>query len=107
MKNMASTYKIEYTQQFKQEARNIYEYIASELDSPKSARRKLERIVKAVNALVSFPKMHKVRKRDTQGREFRSFPVEDYVVVYLVDDKKYVVNVIHVLHSKRNIDDII
>ena len=104
---MALNFRIIYTESVDFDLNEVYYYIFNKLHNPDAAANQLKRIILAVDKLSSNPRIHRVRGRDSHGRELRSFPVDNYVVIYSVDDDKSVVNILHVFYSKRDIDSLI
>lgn len=101
---MASKYSIVYTPSARRDLDEIYEYIAGEFYSPDIARRQVSRIVRAVKTLAVFPKMYRVRRKNTG---IRICPVDNYMIVYSVDDENNTVNISRIIYSRRNLDAII
>lgn len=101
---MASKYSIVYTPSARRDLDEIYEYIAGEFYSPDIARRQVSRIVRAIKTLAVFPKMYRVRRKNTG---IRICPVDNYMIVYSVDDENNIVNISRIIYSRRNLDAII
>lgn len=102
-----SGFKVEYADLAVESLRKIRRYIIHNLMNPEAAVRQTERIMSACETLAVFPRMHRVRKIDSHGRELRFFPIDSYVILYSVDDVAEVVNILNVIHSRRNIDAMI
>ena len=100
-------FRVIYSGNAVEDIRNIYDYIAYKLFNPQIASQQSDRIMSAAESLAVFPKMHRVRKKDSKGNETRFFPIDNYLILYDVDDDKHTVNILRVVYRRRNIDDII
>lgn len=107
MRDMALHYKVELTPEAKADLRGVHEYITREFYDSETARKQSDRILKAAETLAVFPKLYRVRKRNTSGQEFRYMPVDNFVIIYTVDDSKHIVNVLHILYGRRNFENIL
>ena len=101
---MALKYRIVYTPSARHDLDDIYEYIAGEFYAPDTARRQANRIVRAVKTLAVFPKMYRVRRKNTG---IRICPVDSYMILYSVDDMNNTVNILRIIYSRRDIDSMI
>ena len=99
---MALNFTVELTAKAKQDLRCLHDYIVDQYQNPKDASKLLERLTSAAKSLAVFPKMHRVRKKDSNGREIRFFPVDDYVIIYFVDERKQLVSIMHFCHGRRD-----
>ncbi len=71
------------------------------------AQKQKERIFAAIDKLSVSPKIYRIRRKDAFNRELRYLPVGKYFVVYVLYDDEKIVNVINVIHEKRDIDSLI
>lgn len=83
-----------------EELREIESYIGK--DNPKAAVEFVGRLTERYQALTDFPGMG--RKRDDVRSGYRSIAEGDYLIFYRVSDD--VVEVMHVLHGRRNLQRI-
>ena len=67
---MALKYRIIYSPSAIYDLDEIYEYIAGEFFSPDTAQRQITRILRAAETLAVFPKMYRVRRKNTTGCAF-------------------------------------
>lgn len=104
---MASNYRVELSTDAKFGLRKIQEYITSEFKSSQTANRQSERILKAIRTLEVFPKLYRVRIKDAKGRDIRLLPVDNYVVIYHVDEDNHIVKVLHISYGRRNFENMI
>ena len=101
---MALKYRIIYAPSAIYDLDEIYEYIAGKFYTPDTAERQVARIIKAAETLAVFPKMYRVRRKNTG---MRVCPVDNYLIVYRVDDENRTVNILRVIYSRRDIDSMI
>ena len=100
-------YKLEFTEVALRELESIKTYISDELNNPEAASRQSSRIFLAAEALTVFPKLYRVRRIDAEGNEIRFLLVDNYIIIYNIDDKTNTVNVIHIIYGRRDINSII
>jgi toxin ParE1/3/4 len=81
---------------------DIYEYIAA--DSPDHAGKFIDLIESKCKALAQRPFMGRLRieLRD----DVRSFPLERYLIFYRVLDEDGVVEIVHIYHGARDIEEL-
>ena len=101
---MPSKFSLQYTASFDEDLRNIYKYIAHNLQNPEAASEQVDRIMLATTSIALFPKAYRVRGNNRYGKEVRFFPVDNYVIIYSVDDANYIVNILRVLYGRRNMN---
>ena len=93
------TYRL--SPQAKSELEAIGDYIAE--DSPANAERFIDRLTEKFVALGRHP--HIGRARPELRSDLRSFPYGAYLILYrIVDDG---VAIVRVVHSARNLDDLV
>ena len=103
MQNFNVVYSDDATEQLKE----IHDYILRNFASPETARGQTNRIMSKVKKLGLSPKIHRIRGKDKKGNEIRLCPVDNYSILYSVDDVKNVVNISHIVYGRRNISEII
>ena len=98
-------YHVEISEQAEMDLRNIYIYIAEELQSPEYANGQLERIEESVYKLGKFPeRFRSYDKEPWRSKGVRLLIVDNYVALYVVEDKKRQVTVIRVMYGGRDIE---
>ena len=98
-------YTINISSQASYDLKSIYEYIAFELLSPESALNQLDRLEKNIMDLDYMPfKFRKYESKPWRSRNLRVMPVDNYLVLYIPDEKTSVVTVLRVLYGRRNIE---
>ena len=104
MRNMALSYSITYTPRAVRELSEIREYITENFYAPDIANKQVERIVKTIKTLAIFPKRYKIR---SQQSGMRLCPVDNYAVLYSIDDENKTVNISRIIYARRDFDRLI
>ncbi|MBQ3396673.1 MAG: type II toxin-antitoxin system RelE/ParE family toxin [Synergistaceae bacterium] len=104
---MASRYSITYSRRAQLELDAIHAYIAEQFEDEITADLQTERIAQAAKTLVMFPKLYRVRRKNAKGQELRYMPVDNFMIIYYVDDSKNIVKVLHIVYGRCNIDSLI
>ena len=98
-------YKVEVSQQADNDLRDIFEYIAFELQSPKNASKQLDRLEEHILSLDIMPERYqKYEKEPWKSRGLRVLPVDNYVVLYVPDTDAKLVTILRVMYGRRDID---
>lgn len=83
---------------------NIFAYIAFDKLSPHNGKGQVERIKKSILGLKSFPYSHQER---IEGRfanmGYRQLVVDNYIVIYRIDESEKTIYVITVQYQGRDI----
>ena len=83
---------------------DIYKYIANEKLEPENARGQIERIKKAILNLCIFPYAHQERKEGIYaGKGYRQLLIDNYIVIFRIDESQKIVYVITIQYQGRNI----
>ena len=99
-------YKVQLSDEAKQDLRDIYEYIAFTLLEPLIALDLRHRIVSKLNSLGEMPERYPVYQEEPwKSRGLRRINIENYSGFYIVSEKS--VQVIRILYSGRNIANIL
>ena len=97
-------FKIIYSAMARQDLRNIYEYIAHKLLVPKTASKLALRIMEEIRSLETMPMRYQLYEEEpwhTQGIRF--FSVDNYLIFYLPDTTKNIVNIVRIMYGGRDI----
>lgn len=98
-------FTVEISEQADSDLRAIYEYIAFELLFPENASGQLDRLEKGIISLEEMPERYqRYEKEPWYSRGLRIFPIDNYVVCYIVDTEKRIVTVIRVMYGGRDIE---
>lgn len=99
-------YEVEVSQQADSDLREIFEYIAFELQSPENASGQLDRLEEQILNLDTMPERYrKYENEPWKSRGLRVLPVDNYVVLYIPDSNKKVVTILRVMYAGRDIDN--
>ena len=99
-------YEVEVSQQADSDLREIFEYIALELQSPENASRQLDHLEEQILSLDTMPERYrKYEKEPWKSRGLHVLPVDNYVVLYISDSNKKVVTILRVMYAGRDIDN--
>lgn len=97
-------FEIVYTAGAKRDLRNIYEYIAQKLLVLETAAGQVQRIMKEIRSLDELPMRFRLYEDEPwHSRGLRVFPVDNYLVFYLPDERTCTVNIVRIMYSGRNI----
>jgi toxin ParE1/3/4 len=98
-------FEIEISAQADNDLRNIYEYIAYELQSPENAKGQLDRLEESILGLDQMPERFRAYEREPwHSRGLRIMPVDNYCVLYIPNMEKSVVTIIRVMYGGRDIE---
>ena len=98
------TYRVELSAEGNDDLRKIYEYIAFELGMSDSAKAQIRRLEERIYDLETMPERHRrYEKEPWLTRGLRLMPVDNYVVFYIPNDERRVVNVVRIIYGGRNI----
>jgi len=99
-------YEIKISAQAERDLRRIYEYIAFELQSPINAASQLNRLEEGIMGLEHMPEWFRAYQREPwNSRGLRIMPVDNFVVLYIVDKEKQVVSIIRIMYGGRNVEE--
>lgn len=99
------TYQVMLTPQAQSDLREIFKYIAVDLQSVQNATGQLDRLEKAIVSLNQMPERYRVYdKPKWRERNLRIMPVDNYLVFYIPNHSSETVTVIRVMYGGRDID---
>ena len=99
-------YEVEVSEQADSDLREIFEYIAFELQSLENASGQLDRLEEQMLSLYTMPERYrKYEKEPWKSRGLRVLQVDNYVVLYIPDSDKKVVTILRVMYAGRDIDN--
>lgn len=102
------TYEVRITSIALEQINKIREYILYELCSPIAAKKLLEYFYKGINSLSVFAERHKVVEEYPWGdKGVRKLIVKNYFVYYIVDTDNKIVQVLGVIYSKQDQENIL
>ncbi len=105
---MTEDYKVIYSPAAKDDLRSIYRYIGFDLLEPGVAKAQVDRIRDMIRRLDAFPHKHPVIEWEPWlSMGLRRVPVDNYVIVYRVDDDTKMVTVVRIFFGGQDIERII
>ena len=97
-------YKVKINPRAIRELDNIYEYIAAEKLSPENAKGQVNRIKSAILDLGTLPQSHQERHEGRYaGKGYRQLIVDNYIVIFRIDEANKTVYVVTIQYQGRNI----
>lgn len=100
-------YNYSYTINAKNDLNNILDYLSNKLLNLKAAKDFYLELEKQITLICSFPESAPiVKNRFIDIKEVRKINVKSYLVYYYVDDTKQIINVLAILHSLENYNNL-
>ena len=105
---MSDTYSIIYSSEAKDDLREIYSYIAYDLQAPETAEGQVNRIRKEIRSLDFMPTRYAVVDwAPWKSMGMHRVPVDNFIVYYVVNNGSRTITVIRNFYGGRDIEDII
>ncbi|MBD5497534.1 MAG: type II toxin-antitoxin system RelE/ParE family toxin [Lachnospiraceae bacterium] len=105
---MSDGYKVIYSPAAFDDIRNIYLYIAQEIQVPDTAQNQVNRIRKKIRSLDFAPNRYSlVEWEPWKSMQMHKMPVDNYVVYYLVEEQTDTVTVVRIFYSGQDVKSII
>ena len=96
-------YRIKLVDQFLDEFEEICDYISNKLKNIDASNRLREKVIYNVLLLENSPKMcTKIEKTDKAKRKYRRMVVNNYIILYTIDEMKKIIYVAHIYYDGRN-----
>lgn len=96
-------YKLEYLPVARKDMLEIVRYISGELQNPDAADRLAVELVDAAENVLTFPYANPAyRPIRPLKHEYRKILVQNYLILYWVDEEKKLVTVARVVYAKRD-----
>ena len=100
-KNME--YRVKLTDQFLDEFEEICDYISNKLKNIDASNRLREKVIYNVLLLENSPRMcTEIEKTDRTERQYRRLVVNNYVILYTIDEEEKIVYIAHIYYGGRN-----
>lgn len=99
-------YTVNISKVAKDDLREIYKYIAYDLLSPQTALNQLERLEEKIYSLENMPTKYRVYDKEI-STEIRFVPVNNYCVFYKINEENLIVDIIRIIYSGRNIENVL
>ena len=99
------SYDIFYTAKARDDLKDIYEYIAFNLQEPLTAGKMYNNIITAVHTLENFPMRNALYENEPwRSRGLRKLPVKNFIVFYTANKENNSVNVIRIMYGARDLE---
>ena len=98
---MERSYKI--LPKAKMDLENIFRYISEELYNTESALAMINKFEMKFNDICLFPKAHPlITHKSIDHNDLRKAIVDNFIVVYIYDEEKELINIVRVIYSKSD-----
>lgn len=96
-------YKVIITPTAYKEIDRIYDYIMEDLYAERAANKLMQKIEQEVKRLKSAQRIHsKISKYDELKRQYRRIVIQNYVILYTIDEENKIVYISHMYYGGRN-----
>jgi len=101
-------YNIAMTEQAEADLGVIYEHIAFSLLEPQYAAGQINRLESQILTLESLPEQYKSYDKEPWfSRGLRQMPVDNFLVLYLVEQETKMVTIIRIMYEGRDTDSLL
>ena len=101
---MSETYTIKYSTKAINDLRDIYSYIAFNLQAPETAAKMVSRIRNSIKELDFMPERNPILDWEPwNSLNTHEMHVGNYLVFYIVDPLQSSVSIVRIVHGKRDI----
>ncbi len=99
-------YRVELADEFLDEFEDICDYISNKLKNIDASNRLREKVIYNVLLLENSPRMcTEIEKTDRTERQYRRMVINNYVILYTIDEPEKIVYIAHIYYSGRNYID--
>lgn len=96
-------YSVKLTEEFLEEIEKTCEYISDKLKNIDASNRLREKVMYNVLLLEDSPKMFvEIEKTDKTKRAYRKIIVDNYTVLYTIDEKNKIAYIAHIYYRRQN-----
>lgn len=104
---MNRSYTVLYAPQALDDLRNIYSYLAFSRQEPAIAQKLVARLRKAARSLDTLPARHPVVDWEPwQSMGMHRFPVDNFLLFYLVDADSHTVTLVRIVYGGRDLQEL-
>lgn len=99
-------FEVELTERADRDLRNIFLYIAVDLNAPENVERQINRLWDAILSLNELPERY--RRYETEpwhSLGMRVLPMDNFVVLYIPDLEEKIVRIVTVMYDGRDISE--
>ena len=94
---------LRYIENSLEEIDEIFIYISETLKSQNASKLFVKKIISKTEILSRFPKIYSpISKYDKLKREYRKIVIDNYILLYTIDEKEKIVYISHVFYSRKN-----
>ncbi len=98
------SWDVEFTEQARNDLRDILDYISYELQAPKIAVQLVREITNEILSLNQMPMRYRLYDEEPwQNQGLRYFPVKNYLIFYYPDESANTVYAVRVIYGGRDI----
>lgn len=102
-KSILDKYQVKINPKAISELDYIYNYIAIEKSASENAGAQINRIKNAILGLGTFPESHQVRTEGRYAGKYRQLLIDNYIIIFRIDELHKTVYVVTVQYQGRNI----
>lgn len=96
-------YKVEISNQAKKDLKDVLIYIKDNLHEPNISKNIYKKIIDKINSLEINPKKYQMLNHIViKNAEVRKITLKNYLIFYKIYEKEKEVQVLRILHNKRN-----
>ncbi len=105
---MSDVYSVVYSPEAMNDLREIYAYIAFDLQAPDAAKGQVNRLRKEIRSLDFMPSRYAIVDWEPWMRmEMQRVPVENFIVYYAVNNSSLTVTLIRIFYGGRDVENIV
>ena len=99
-------FEVELTERADRDLRNIFLYIAVDLQSPENADKQVKRLWNAILSLDELPERYRRYEDEPwHSRGLRILPVDNYNILYIPSLEERIVRIMTVMYGGRDISE--
>ena len=100
------SFEVELTERADRDLRNIFLYIAVDLQSPENADKQVKRLWNAILSLDELPERYRRYEDEPwHSRGLRILPVDNYNILYIPSLEERIVRIMTVMYGGRDISE--
>ena len=105
---MSDVYSVVYSPEAMNDLREIYAYVAFDLQSPDAAEGQVNRLREEIRSLDFMPSRYAIVDWEPwMSMEMHRVPVDNFIVYYAVSNSSLTATVIRIFYSGRDVENII
>ena len=96
-------YRVKLTDQFLDEFEEICDYISNKLKNIDASNRLREKVIYNIFLLENSPRMCiEIENVDRAERQYRRLVINNYVILYTIDEEQKIIYIAHIYYGGRN-----